>query len=90
MQLLHAIQGTIRLVSNFGSSELVVLLLLVMMVFGPFRLPDLRDRMVEARPRKRVAGSQRWTQSEWLLVVTLVLLTAIVVGNAVMATAPRR
>ncbi len=90
MQRLHTIQGTIRLVFNFGTSELVVLLLLVMMVFGPFRLPDLRDRMVEARPRKRVAGSRPWTQSEWLLVAALVLLTAVVLGNAVMTTAPRR
>ena len=90
MQRLHTIQGRIRLVFTFGPSELVVLLLLVMMVFGPFRLPDLRDRMVEARPRKRVAGSRPWTQSEWLLVAALVLLTAVVLGNAVMTTAPRR
>ena len=78
------------MVFNFGPGELVVLLLLVMMVFGPYRLPDLRDLMVEARPRKRPAGSRQWTQSDWLLVVALVLLTAVVIGNAVMATAPRR
>ena len=78
------------MVFNFGPGELVVLLLLVMMVFGPYRLPDLRDRMVEARPRRRLAGRRPWTQSEWLLVVALVLLTAVVLGNAVMATGPRR
>ena len=78
------------MVFNFGPGELVVLLLLVMMVFGPYRLPDLRDLMVEARPRKRPAGSRPWTQSDWLLVVALVLLTTVVIGNAVMATAPRR
>jgi hypothetical protein len=78
------------MVLNFGPGELVVLLLLVMFVFGPYRLPDLRDRMVEARPRRRHAGSRPWTQSEWLLVAALVLLTAVVLGNAVMATAPRR
>ena len=44
----------------------------------------------EARPRRRVAGSRPWTQSEWLLVAALVLLTAVVLGNAVMTTAPRR
>jgi hypothetical protein len=78
------------MVFNFGPGELVVLLLLVMLVFGPYRLPDLRDRMVEARPRRRPVGSRPWTQSEWLLVAALVLLTAVVLGNAVMATAPRR
>jgi hypothetical protein len=77
-------------VFNFGPSELVVLAVLVVIVFGPYRLPDLRDRMVEARPRRRLAGSRPWTQSEWLLVVALVLLTAVVLGNAVLATAPRR
>jgi hypothetical protein len=78
------------LVFNFGPSELIVLLLLLVIAFGPLRLPDLRDRMVEARPRRRLAGSKPWTQSEWLLVAALVLLAAVVVGNAVMATAPRR
>jgi len=87
---LHAFAGTIRLVFNFGPSELVVLLVLAVIVFGPYRLPDLRDRMVEARPRRRHAGSRPWTQSEWLLVVALVLLAAVALGNAVLATAPRR
>jgi len=77
-------------VFNFGPSELVVLLVLLVIVFGPYRLPDLRDRMVEARPRRRQAGSKPWTQSEWLLVVALVLLTAVVLGNAVTASAPAR
>ena len=90
MHRLHAFAGTIRLVFNFGPSELVVLLVLLVIVFGPYRLPDLRDRMVEARPRRRHAGSRPWTQSEWLLVVALVLLAAVALGNAVLATAPRR
>jgi hypothetical protein len=78
------------MVFNFGPPEVVVLVLLAVIVFGPIRLPDLRDRMVEARPRRRLAGSKPWSQSEWLLVVALVLLTAVVLGNAVMATGPRR
>jgi hypothetical protein len=77
-------------VFNFGPGELVVFLLLLVIVFGPHRLPDLRDRMVEARPRRRAAGGRQWTPSEWLLVVALVMLGAVVIGNAVMATAPRR
>jgi hypothetical protein len=77
-------------VLNFGPPEVVVLVLLAVIVFGPIRLPDLRDLMVEARPRRRLAGRRQWTQSDWLLVVALVLLTAVVLGNAVMATGPRR
>jgi di/tricarboxylate transporter len=78
------------MVFNVGLPELVVLLLLIVIVFGPFRLPSLRDRMIEARSRRRLAESRPWTQTEWLLVGTVVVLIAIVIGNAVMATAPRR
>jgi hypothetical protein len=76
---------------GIGFGELVMILILVVVyVFGAKDLPSLRERLIPIRLRERPEPSRQWTQSEWLLFVAAVVLTAIGLGNAVMATAPRR
>jgi len=75
---------------GMGFSELLMILIIVIVVFGATKLPGLSGRMIPLRLRERRGADRQWTPSDWLLVATLVLLTAIVLGNAVMATAPRR
>jgi hypothetical protein len=73
---------------NFG--DLLLILVIVVALFSAKDLPSLRERMIPIRLRERPEAGRQWTQSEWLVFVAAVVLTAIGLGNAVMATAPRR
>lgn len=75
---------------GFGFGELVLILVVVFIVYSAKDLPSLRERLIPIRLRERPEPSRQWTQSEWLLFVAAVVFTAIGLGNAVMATAPRR
>jgi len=75
---------------GFGELLMIVIIVILYVVSGAKHLPSLRERLIPLRVRERRGADRQWSQSDWLLVVTLVLLTAIVLGNAVMATAPRR
>lgn len=75
---------------GFGELVLILIFVIVYVVFGAKDLPSLSERLIPIRLRDRPDPSRQWTQSEWLLFVAAVVLTAIGLGNAVMATAPRR
>jgi len=79
-----------------GFGELVLILVIVVVVFGPMKLPQLGEGLGDAIRRFRQSppdaepprlllqrrGPRRWTRSDWLLVIAAVALGAGVVANA--------
>jgi len=75
------------LVFNLGVGEVTVLALLALIFFGPSKLPDLAERLREARWRGggalRGHPQKPWSLSEWLLFGAVLALGAIAVARAV-------
>ena len=73
---------------GMGFGELILIILVVVVVFGPTRLPNLGDslgrllRGEQASPPRLLLERQQksWTRSDWALVIA-----AIVVGAAAFA-----
>jgi sec-independent protein translocase protein TatA len=81
-----------------GLGELILILVIVVVVFGATKLPDLADGLGEAikRSRGRTQGIEpphlllqrtsrrRWTVSDWLLLGAAVVLATVVITNALL------
>jgi hypothetical protein len=59
-------------VFNFGVGELVVLVSLGIIFFGPKRLPDVFEDL-----RERMIGSPRWSWSDWVRVGAALVSAAV-------------
>jgi sec-independent protein translocase protein TatA len=83
---------------GMGFGELVLLLIIVVVVFGATRLPQIGDGLENGikrfrenlqsteRPRLllRRREPRRWTISDWLLVLAAVAFAAAVIANALL------
>jgi mttA/Hcf106 family protein len=90
-------RSRIEPVFGMGFGELVLILVIVVVVFGSTRLPNLGDTLRDEvrraqlrdlrddRLRRIFPGVDRrpWTFSEWTLVVVAVALAALIVANTI-------
>jgi hypothetical protein len=58
-----------------GVSELVLILVIVVVIFGATRLPMFGERSEGIRPQ-----SSRWTWYDWVLLVAAIVSVSIAVG----------
>jgi hypothetical protein len=66
----------VDLAFGMGFGELVLILVIVAVVFGATRLPDLRDALTGVQREPTAESSHRWTRGEWLLLFVAVALVA--------------
>ncbi len=64
---------------NIGPGEVVVLLMIGLILFGPKPLPELLETFRQRMPVTPDRG--RWTPFEWALVAAMVSLAAIAAAS---------
>jgi hypothetical protein len=83
---------------NLGFGELTLILIIVAVVFGSIKLPQLREGRESAMKRYRAGldnpepprlllqrrAPRRWTLSDWALLVAAAGLMALAIANAAM------
>jgi len=83
---------------NLGFGELLLILIIVAVVFGSIKLPQLGEGLANAMKRYRGSldnreprrlllqrrAPRRWTLSDWSLLVAAVGLVALAIANAAM------
>jgi hypothetical protein len=68
---------------NLGYSELLILLGVLVALFGATKLPQISAWLSELWPEGAGARRRRWrgwTMSDWLLVVSVVVLAGVAAG----------
>jgi hypothetical protein len=67
---------------NFGFSELVIALAVLLVIFGATKLPRISAWLAELWPDRPVSRRRwrGWSLSDWLLVASVVVLVGVAVA----------